>query len=81
MSFPFSPQVTEQVKKLLSAFDDKTYSRDELMKKLAINHREYFRSEYLQPAIRLELVALTIPEKPRSRNQRYFLTEKARKYK
>lgn len=53
-------------------------SRQELQDILDITHREYFRSKYLNPAIEMELVGLTIPDKPRSGNQKYYLTEKGK---
>lgn len=45
-----------------------TYNRQELQNKLGLASREHFRKAYLQAAIDLEFVALTIPEKPKSSN-------------
>lgn len=45
---------------------------------LGLSDRENFRQNYLQPAIEAGLVALTIPDKPTSRNQKYYLTEKGK---
>ena len=47
---------------------------------LGLSNRDYFRKSYLQPAIEAGLVALTIPDKPTSRNQKYYLTEKGKSY-
>jgi hypothetical protein len=41
---------------------------------LGLADREHFSKEYLQPAITSGLVAMTIPDKPRSSKQRYRLT-------
>jgi ATP-dependent DNA helicase RecG len=39
-------------------------------------NREHFRKNYLQPASEINLIELTIPEKPNSSKQKYRLTEK-----
>ncbi|MGL4585112.1 MAG: Fic family protein [Flavobacterium sp.] len=68
-----SPQVIE----LLKAFVD-THSREELQEKLGLLNRDNFRRNYLQSAIERGYIALTIPEKPTSRNQKYYLTDKGK---
>lgn len=73
-------QVTEQVKKLILVMEN-AQSREELMQLLNLSHREYFRAEFLQKSIELELVELTIPDKPKSSKQKYRLTEKGKKLK
>jgi putative transcriptional regulator len=45
---------------------------------LALSHREYFRKNYLVPAITQGFVALTIPDKPTSKHQKYYLTDKGK---
>ena len=50
---------------------DIPYTSKALMEKLGLKSRESFRRNYLHPAIAMNLVALTIPDKPNSRNQRY----------
>src|SRR5690554_663687 len=68
---------TQQVKELLKVFKG-THSRGELQEMLGLSDRESFRQKYLQPAIEAGLIALTIPDKPTSRNQKYYLTEKGK---
>jgi putative transcriptional regulator len=63
---------------LLRIFEG-THYRSELQEKLNLSDREYFRKNYLKPAIEEGLVALTIPDKPTSTNQKYYLTEKGKK--
>lgn len=64
--------LTDQIRRLLDAMDyDVPYTAAALMEKLQMKSRESFRSNYLQPAIHMGLVQMTIPEKPNSRNQRY----------
>ena len=62
----------ETVQKLLEIMEyDIPYTRSELMEKLGLKAREGFRRNYLQPAIENNLIQMTIPDKPNSRNQRY----------
>ncbi|MCO5259306.1 MAG: ATP-binding protein [Crocinitomicaceae bacterium] len=49
---------------------------DQIQEKLEINHREYFRSNYLKPALELGLIEMTISDKPNSNKQKYRLSEK-----
>ncbi len=72
---PAEEDVTPQVEYLLKIFEG-THYRSELQEKLNLSDREYFRKNYLKPAIEEGLVALTIPDKPTSIKQQYYLTEK-----
>jgi len=49
-------------------------SRTELMQTLNLKHAEHFRLHYLNKGLELELIEMTIPDKPRSRLQKYRLT-------
>ncbi len=61
------------VKKLLEVMEyDIPYTSKALMDKLELKSREGFRRNYLHPAIELNLIRMTIPDKPNSRNQRYI---------
>lgn len=65
-------QLTEYIKRLLSVMDyDIPYTGKTLMEKLGLKSREGFRRNYLRPAIDMNLIRMTIPDKPNSRNQRY----------
>lgn len=65
--------VTEYVKKLLNVMEyEVPYTSTVLMEKLGLKSKETFRKNYMNPAIQLQLVQMTIPEKPKSRNQRYI---------
>lgn len=64
--------LSETIKKLLEVMEyDIPYTSKSLMEKLGLKSREGFRRNYLHPAIDLNLVRMTIPDKPNSRNQRY----------
>lgn len=65
--------LSEAVKKLLEVMEyDVPYTSKALMEKLELKSREGFRRNYLHPAIELNLIHMTIPDKPNSRNQRYI---------
>lgn len=55
---------------------EKTYKVSELQERMGLSSRPNFSSKYLNPAIGYEFILMTIPEKPRSRNQEYFLNIK-----
>ncbi|MBW1745362.1 MAG: hypothetical protein JRJ25_03185 [Deltaproteobacteria bacterium] len=73
-------QVTDQVKKLLRALTTREKSGKELIEELKLKHKPTFRMNYLKPAIEAGLIELTIPEKPKSRFQKYRLTKKGTRY-
>lgn len=52
--------------------DNKPMTATEIMEKLGIKSKETLRGQYLDPAIKQELVNLTIPNKPTSKNQMYY---------
>lgn len=64
--------MSEYVKKMLSVMEyDIPYTAVSIMEKLGIKSRETFRKNYMNPALELGIVEMTIPDKPNSRNQRY----------
>ena len=68
-----SEQLSEYLKKLLAVMEyDIPYTSNALMEKLGMKSRASFRENYLNPALELNLVRMTIPDKPNSRNQRYI---------
>jgi len=71
-------QVTDQVKKLLSTLKTGEKSGKKLIEELNLKHKPTFRMNYLKPAIEAGLIELTISEKPRSRFQKYRLTDKGK---
>ena len=68
-----SDHASVQVEKLVSALIGEM-GRSELQELLSIKNRDYFRTDYLNPAINQGYVELTIPDKPNSQNQKYRLT-------
>ncbi len=72
-----TPQVTPQVKldgKLVTRileFCGKPKTKLEIMAFLDYSDRKNFREKYLKPLLDQDLLRMTIPDKPRSKNQRY----------
>jgi len=65
--------MSESVKKLLAVMEyDMPYTSSTLMERLGLKSREGFRRNYLRPALDLNLIRMTVPDKPNSRNQRYI---------
>ena len=64
-------QHSDQVRKLLNVLETKTLSAVELMTLLDLKHRPSFRKNYLTPALEENLIEMTIPDKPNSKNQKY----------
>lgn len=64
--------ISEYVKRLLDVMEyEVPYTAVTLMELLGLRSKESFRKNYLNPAIELQLIRMTVPDKPRSRNQRY----------
>ena len=59
--------LSDYVQKLLSVMEyDIPYTSSALMEKLDLKSKETFRKNYLHPAIKLNLIRMTLPDKPRS---------------
>lgn len=69
-----APKVTPEVFHLLASFEGEM-RRAELMAALGLKDEKHFREHYQQTAIQQGLVEMTIPDKPRSRLQKYRLTD------
>ena len=64
----------ENIQKLLEVMEhDIPYTSNALMEKLGLKAKEGFRRNYLHPAIEMNLIQMTMPDNPNSRNQRYVL--------
>jgi predicted HTH transcriptional regulator len=72
MSFPVhessTPHVTPQVQKLILIIGGEM-TRQELQDSLKLSDRMNFLKTYLQPAIESGVFEMTVPDKPKSRNQ------------
>ena len=66
-------QLSEYVKRLMDVMEyDVPYTALTLMNELGLKSRTSFRENYLVPALELNLIKMTIPDKPNSKNQRYM---------
>jgi len=68
-----APHVTPHVRRLVAALQGEM-SRAELMAALGLADRSHFLRAYLHPSLDAGLIEMTLPQSPRSRNQRYRLT-------
>ena len=68
-----APQVTPQVRRLLSVLDGEMSLRD-ILRALGLSDRKSLRQRYLSPALQGGYVEMTRPDAPSARNQMYRLT-------
>lgn len=61
-----------QITDLMAVIESYPQSSAELMKKLNLKSRDGFRKNYIQPALDAGLIGMTEPDKPTSKNQKYF---------
>ena len=73
-------EVTGEVAAVVRLLRAMAGDRQHLHEALGLKHEDHFRSAYPQPALRAGLLEMTIPDKPRSRRQRYRLTPAGRRY-
>ena len=65
--------ISEQVNRLMNVMEPGIpMSANEIMKRLGIKSKETLRGSYLNPAVDNGLIAMTIPDKPNSKNQKYY---------
>ncbi|MBO6101646.1 MAG: hypothetical protein J6P03_00130, partial [Opitutales bacterium] len=62
-----------QVEVLLNAISGEMKASD-LMKAVGISDRKHFRKDYISVALKDGLIEMTIPDKPKSSNQKYRIT-------
>lgn len=64
--------INNQITELMKVIESYPQSATELMEKLHLKSRLGFRKNYLQPALDAGLIGMTEPDKPTSKNQKYF---------
>ena len=64
--------INNQITELMKVIESYPQSATELMQKLNLKSRIGFRKNYLQPALDAGLIGMTDPDKPTSKNQKYF---------
>lgn len=71
-------EVADDVAKMLTHLQG-SMTRSAIQKSLELKGQANFRERYLLPALSAGLIEMTIPEKPKSRLQKYRLTEKGKR--
>ena len=74
-----STQVSTQVRNLVLKFNADCLSVYEMQKLFGLKERRTFSRNYIHPALKLGFLEMTIPNKPKSRLQKYRLTDKGKK--
>jgi DNA-binding protein YbaB len=74
-------QVGVQVEKLLLCVDSDFFTTKEIQIQLGLKQRHKVFTNYIQHALKLGLIEMTIPDKPNSRLQKYRLTVKGKRIK
>ncbi len=72
-------EVAGEVRQLLNILANGPLSRTDAQAMLGLKGQANFRERYLGPALETDLIEMTVPDKPKSRNQRYRLTALGRK--
>lgn len=67
-----SNHLNNRIAELLKVIEPYPQSATELMENLNLKSRAGFRNNYLQPALDAGLIGMTEPDKPTSKNQKYF---------
>lgn len=68
-----SKSISDQINRLLDVMEpDVPLSANEIMRRLGVKSKETLRGSYLNPAIENGLVKMTVPDKPKSKNQKYY---------
>ena len=62
----------QDMNKLIIEFCREPRSVQEIMEKFDFDSRTSFRRKYLTPMLEKRILKMTIPEKPSSKNQKYF---------
>ena len=66
-------ETSEYVRKMLAVMEyDIPYTSASIMEMLGLRSKETFRKNYINPALEQGYVVMTVPDKPRSKNQRYI---------
>ncbi|MCM1027617.1 MAG: ATP-dependent DNA helicase RecG, partial [Roseburia sp.] len=63
----------QDVTKMIIVFCKRPHSAKEIMDYVKINDRSFFRRHYLNPMIKTGQLKMTIPDKPKSGNQKYYV--------
>lgn len=68
-----------QVENLL-VFAETPRALKEFMELLEWKNKTKFRTKYINPLLQLEILQMSVPDKPQSSNQQYYLTDKGKRF-
>lgn len=71
-STDYSFYLSSQVESLMRVMEVYPLSLPDLMERLKLKSRDGFRKNYIVPALEAGLIGMTEPDKPTSKNQKYF---------
>jgi len=63
--------ISSHIQLFLDKLGNDELSSGEIMKRMGLKNRSAFRKTYLQPALNSQLIEMTLPDKPNSKNQKY----------
>lgn len=76
---PVTPPVTPPVAALMALLDEAgELGNAEIRARLQLRDRTHVREHYITPALQAGMIEMTLPDKPRSRLQKYRLTPRGR---
>jgi ATP-dependent DNA helicase RecG len=73
-----SEQIFQDQAKILLFIGENTHKREEILNYIGLTNQTYNYRNYIEPLEKAELINKTIPEKPQSPKQKYFLTKKGK---
>ena len=62
----------QDVMRMISVLCKQPHSAKEIMDYIEIKDRSFFRRHYLEPMMRTGQLKMTIPDRPKSGNQKYY---------
>ena len=76
---PVTAPVSKYVRRLLDLLEsDKAFGSADILQSFQLKSRRRLRETYIHPALKDDLIEMTVPDKPTSRLQKYRLTDKRR---
>lgn len=66
-----SGRISPHIQLFLDKLGNDELSAGQIMKRMGLKNRPAFRKTYLQPALNSQLIEMTLPDKPNSKNQKY----------
>ena len=75
-----SGEATGEVQKVVSTLVGEM-KRSEIQRKIGLKHDDYFRLNYIEPAMKTGFIEMTYPDSPNHPNQKYRLTAEGKKLK